>query len=370
MNFDHLKQEYSPKEYHVRNMEYFTVAKSSRILFQVICVLFGLSYVTIKVNELTHSITSSILIAVLVLVLIEVGKQKLIENTHKEYLIYDLCSEFFVKLGFTILVVLFSIFLSKSGVEQFYIFQNRTPQYINVDSVIRPYSIALENAKLDTARIVQQMTYLGEKELTTLGRKMLYEANQKINRIQLQIDSCQKVVSGKNMATFQEYTKLVSVKAQKLSWFVVAIDVLLVVCTLYPTYYRYKSLIEHENAKSGENDEKVQKRSKKEAKKDAPTLEERGEKGHFSSDSESLATMATFETTFSDTGNNGNSDDNFDNLDLSQYDNMATFELKVVRQKRKKVVNELKRQGKYDNSKKAKEHEVVIAHINRILESN
>jgi hypothetical protein len=345
MNFDLLKYKYEPKPYHEKNRDFYSLAVNLKWLFQAVCVCFGMSFIYQHVFELSGNVPGSFFVSLIFLIAIEVSKQLIISATYKNYLVYGKLEAF--KLIAAILTLTVSVLISKNGIENVYVKMNSTPSVIRLDSVLRNYSIELESAKDDTARIAHKMTYWGETQLTREGREMLLTATRRIDKIHAQMDSVEKVVTAHNLKSSNLYKFNIERKAHNLSYFVVVIDCLLVVCLLYPLFYEKRSLDHFLN----ESEKKAQKVDKKKQKNPYPPIEEGVKEGvlvDFEKEGESLS----FDTDFESSENN-----------LSYLHKLTHTELKALRIKAKKSVNELKRTGRYETSKKTKEHEAIINYI-------
>lgn len=421
LNFEEIEKKFTPKPYHVRNGDFAVLAKSLKWLFQIICVAAGFIFIYQNAFDLTEKKTLSIAIAAVFLVAIEGTKQVLVMRSYEHYITYKKVGVAQVFFALLILAVSFSI--SKNGVERYYVDNSKTPSVVNVDSVLQPYRLDLNNAQSDKQH-AYTLTWDGSKELTGAGQKMLSSAIDKIERVEQAIDSVRKVVLHNNETTRDNYKTTTEQKAKKLSWFVVVVDILLVVCLLYPVYFLRKSLTdfkqneaeqaeqkkeEAKKAQQAEKEaferekerlelekeriraekeqkraeqyerwqkeqeelaEKMQKIGIKEAKEPPLPRAERGENSGF----EPVLRKSTTATTITDNSDNKDSfsapSDNLEttflnNTDnfLNDLDNLTIEELKVVRTKSKKVVNELKRKGKYETSKAAQQHENIIAFV-------
>lgn len=275
MDFEKLEKDFAVKPYHERNKDLMRLSIGLKFVFQLVCVIAGLLFMKGIFYDLTKNELLSFLISFVCLVIIEATKQVLVTTTFKQKLVYSRVGA--LQVIFTLLLIGFSIFISKNGVESYYIIQNNTPQLVDVNFILQPYNDKLEAARQDKEKSFS-LTWDGSKEQTRAGQQLTISSVDKILSLEKQIESIKLDVNSKNERIKEMSTFAALTVAIRLSWFVVIVDICLIVCTLYPLFYRFKSLKEWQLSKmpkEGQNKGIAEKNGKKK-QKEAPLPYERG----------------------------------------------------------------------------------------------
>lgn len=363
IDFDKIEKQFTPKPYHVRNSDFFVLAKSLKWLFQIICVAAGFIFIYQNAFDLTENKMLSITIATVFLVAIEGTKQVLIMRSYEHYITYKRVG--IVQVLFALLIIVVSFAISKNGVERYYIDNNKTPSVVNIDSVLQPYRLDLISAQSDKEK-AYTLTWEGSKELTGAGQKQLSSAIDKINRIERVIDSVRKsqLLDNEKRSTFERSN--IEQKAKRLSWFVVIVDLFLIICLLYPLYFLRKSLTDIKQTKQEETAkkaEKVQKIAIKEAKEPPLPRTERGESSGLAQFVEDLPKMSNSTKVVKNRSN-------LTKTDLTKFDlsGLTVDQLKVKKNKCRRSISAMKKKSNFEKSKAVQKNIALIEEIDRILE--
>lgn len=373
MDFEKLEKDFAVKPYHERNKDLMRLSIGLKFVFQLVCVIAGLLFMKGIFYDLTKNELLSFLISFVCLVIIEATKQVLVTTTFKQKLVYSRVGA--LQVIFTLLLIGFSIFISKNGVESYYIIQNNTPQLVDVNFILQPYNDKLEAARQDKEKSFS-LTWDGSKEQTRAGQQLTISSVDKILSLEKQIEGIRLDVAAKNELAAKSSKTEAAKKAAEISYFVIVIDLLLIASTLYPLFYRFKSLEEWQLSKltkEVKNGESVEKIAKKKQKERPLPYERGGNSSDFigigenmpeSRGGEDFEQQNEFKPAAKKQQNNNEQQNGFEYL--------STMQQKDLQQKRKIAADSIKRAAKSSKSKTskaAKKNEILIIEIDKILKN-